>query len=211
MNRSWKKAQWLAAVVLLALVIGQVAAVAAESGYSTGTTSATITFGPVQDARRIVKAVDAQSDVAQATITYYWRPAGTYKYGVNTSAAFAAANATNLYIAANTSLTNGDKIVYVHNNGTCDYLSMIASGATPSMTNIYTSSGITIAATNGDYIYEVQEKGGVEFGYIAGGAVTTSNGTYSVAGDALVATPTDSPLVGVVNGTARCRLQLTVE
>jgi hypothetical protein len=177
----------------------------------TGTTAAAVTFGPVNAARRVVKAVEAQSDVALAAVSYYWKPTGVAKYGVNTIAAFAAANATNLYIAANTSLTNGDYLVYAHADGTCDFLQMIAAGATPSMTNIYVTSGITVAATNGDYLYEVQEKYGVEYGYTAGGTPLQSNATFSAAGDKLVSAPADSPIVIRTTGTARCRVAGTVE
>jgi hypothetical protein len=96
-------------------------------------------------------------------------------------------------------------VVYVHANGTVDYTTISSSA---NATNVTLAAGISVAGAAGDYLYEVTQQGAILLGIPGTGYGT--NETINLAGD-LFATPGDSPLYVVVDGTSNALLQVTID
>jgi len=196
-------------MVLVALALIAAWAIAGLESKYNGTyggaadTAAEVTFGPNQSGPTVVKSIYATTDLVGGMVKLYARPVTLSRFAPTWNA---ASGATNIGITANTSaaLTNGDTCVYVHKNGTCDKLTVLTAGST----NVYFTSGISALGTNGDYLYEVTLQGQILVGK-AGTGVNT-NDVLETSGD-VFATPADSPLYVVVNGTSNTLVHVTAE
>lgn len=198
--RGWILFEMFVLIVLLTAMA--MPAFAQETKYAAGATSAAVTFAPGSLGRTLVKAVAATTDKAGGVVKFYARggaekvlPSATPTNGafvidlVNTGYAF----------------TNGDVVVYVHANGVCDRTTI----ADASLTNVTLTAAITAAGATGDALYELTQQGQMLVGMLGTGVGT--NDVLNVSGDVLFASPMDSPLYVVLDGTAACVLQVTAK
>jgi hypothetical protein len=193
LNRS----TWMVALLCLALAVP---ALALQSKYVTGTSSADLTFGP-RTGGLTVKSVYASTDKEDGAVKFYARG------GAGRVAVLAAAtNGATVITVANSSygLTNGDDVVYWHSNGAVEYDTIDAA----TTTNVTLTSGLSSAGTTSDYIYEITQQGQIVVGY--DGAGEGISDALQTSGD-VFATPGDSPLYVVLDGTAATVLQVTVD
>ncbi len=192
--------QIMAAIALLALVFcGAVKAV--ESKYASGTTSAAVTFGPAGGGRIVVKSVCATCDKEDGAVKFYAR-GGAGKKAITT--AQSAASTTCAVSNASYGFTTNDTVVVVHANGTSEYRTI----STASTTSVVLNSATSAALTTDGFIYEVTQLGQIVVGF--DGAAAGTNDTVAVAGD-VFATPGDSPLYAVLDGTSNAVLQVTAD
>jgi len=198
-NINVKKIRQYAGIAVTVLAIASLA-VAQETKYSVSTTAAdpAVTFGPGQG-KTVVTAVSASSDVANGAIKFYGR---TGKYA---PATVPGASATNVLITnTGIAITNSDKIVYLHKDGTAEYRTIVLGD----LTNIVLSSAITGAGTNGDYVYDL-----VQIGQMVVGDSLTYAGTnaiLNVSGYTVLVTEGDSPLYVSLDGMTNSSLQVTI-
>ncbi len=165
-------------------------ALAGETQYATGSTSAAVTFDPNRAGQTVVKSYSATSDKAASVIKFY----ATTGNRVPVSS---APSSTTVIPVANTGygLTNSDTVVYSHAVGSSVYRTL--TGATT--TNVTLSSAVTATQGASDAIYEVEQIYEVACG------ATSVSGT----GDAIAYTPADSPLYVVVDGTSACKVAVS--
>jgi hypothetical protein len=190
-------------LLMVMAVLGWVAAgiaLAGETKYATGTSSAAVTFGP-QTGQQVVKSLYATSDKEDGAAKFYvWNQVATK------SPATAPTNGQVLLTLNNIGLvlTTNDVVVYSHSTGTAVYRT-ISSSSTGTVT---LSSGLTEAGTTDDRIYELTQGGQIVVGY-DGATVGTADG-LPTAGD-VFATPGGSPLYVLLDATSNAVLQVTVE
>ena len=153
-----------------------------------------------------MKSVYATSDKIDSVVKVYakgsaGKTAPTYNAALNDTT-IAIANAS---FASSAGYTTNDSVVYVHANGTVDYRTVSTANAT----NVVLSSGISVAGASGDYLYEVTQQDQWLVGHYGTG--TGTNDTIDRTGAMLFATPGDSPLYVVLDGTATAVLSVSVE
>ncbi len=172
-----------------------------DGAIGVATSSAAVTFAP-SSGKIVVKSVSAASDKLASQVKFYARPSTVAKYAPLTVPDISA---TVIHLSHTAALTNSDSVVYVHANGTVDYTTISSSA---NATNVTLASGISIAGAAGDYLYKVTQQGAILLGIPGTGYGT--NQTINLAGD-LFATPGDSPLYVVVDGTSNALLQVTID
>lgn len=174
---------------------------AADTKYDTSgnTDAASVVFGP-KPGEQMVSSLITSCDKALGTAKFYGRAGNKYAPAAN-----AASGATNVFIT-NTGIdvTNGDYVVYVHNDGTLDLLTCVAS----SLTNAAFSSGITLVGTNGDYVYDLTQLGQMTLADNSAGPGT--NKLAQITGD-VFAVPGDSPLYVTLESMTNSSLSVTVK
>ena len=172
-------------VMLTALVVVAVSAQAGlQSKYNSGeATGVDVNFGPA-DGPLVVKSILASSSGDTSTyITLYGRTGS----GENLTVA-ATITQTVVYVDnADSQFAGSDIVVISYNDGAVGD-DIVASVTT---TNITLTTGLTQAATVDTRIYEVAAQGKIVIGTTA----------FNESGDALFATPSDSPLRAVMAGT----------
>ncbi len=174
------------------MAIASIAVGAGESKYDTTTNSAAIDFGPNAWGPVVVKSLFASSDSATATVKFY------VKSGDRVTPTVAPALAATVIECVNTdyALTNGDEVIYFHPAADAvDYRAI--SGATAS--NVTLSSGISVAGTLANQIYELTQGGEISLGTTA----------MSEQGDYLFVSATDSPVRIVVDSSTNGSVQAT--
>ena len=184
----------LTSLIALGLTYGALAS-SLETAYDADAyTTSTLLIAPARAGGQIVvKAVSAVSTNAAAAIKYYGRtgsPAASVSNGLS---------ASRVYIA-NTAqvITNSDEVVYLHaSSGVVDYRTVTNTATT----YVELSSAVSEATGDGDKLYEITQIGQVNIGTTA----------YSEAGDAILATPADSPLRVVNSGSGGNTLTVTVQ
>lgn len=192
--------KFLMAVAIVGLVC-VVAALAGETKYASGTTSAAVTFGPGSGVTS-VKTAYCTTDKSGATLKFYARTGKQF----NVNSAYPAAAATNFYVTnGDYDLTNSDTIAYVHKDGTAEFRTI----STASTSNCTLTAGLTYAGTNGDWVVEMSLQGAPGFS-TAGAAAGSTNVYASFEGDSVFDTPGHSPLYGVLDGTSNAVLTVTV-
>lgn len=185
-----KKCGWLMLLVLLCLAVFAVQpAFALDSKLATGSTSAALTFGP-SSGQTVVKSLYADSDKAGSVVKLYARSGNKLIPTAN------ATNGATVIAIAGTTLTTNDVVVYAHANGVLDTTTIV----TATSSNATLAAAITVAGSAGDVLYEVSQQGQISVG----------SNTVSTAGEAVFATPGDSPLYCVLDGTSAAKLQVTV-
>jgi len=151
----------------------------------------------------IVRSVEAQTDKLGATVKFYARPTTLSKIAPGRNH---ASGSTNILLTnTGTIMTGSDIVVYQHADGVCDVRTLVGTCTT---TNIFLDGGgISATGTNGDYIYEVSLQGQI----LAGEYGTGSGTNNTISRQDCFATPGDSPLYILLDGTADCVLMSTVE
>ena len=177
-----------------------------ESQSATGTTSAAVIFAPGIE-RTVVKSIAGFSDLTQPTITFQART-GRMVLNATTN----ASSATNIYfvVGENANITNSDTVVFVHDDGTCDYLTVIASAGVTG-TNMYFTSGLSKAGKVNDRIYEVSDDFLIDIQGQPTNQANTTNALFSYNGAAIYASPGDSPVRVSVTGSTKSRMSATAE
>lgn len=200
-----KKYGWMfkgiAAVVLVMLIciMAPLAFGDLQSKYATGTTSAAVTFGPGGGVS-VVKGLFASSDKLNSVAKIYARSGNKVK----PSSAQSVVGTTILMTNTGYAFTNSDSVVVSHANGTVDYRTV--SSAT--LTSIVVNANTSYALTTEGRVYEVSQQGEMLIGYKP--TATSTNALLNLSGD-LFATPGDSPIYIVVDGTAACKVTATVD
>lgn len=185
------------------LLIGVLTAMAQETKYASGTTSAALTFAPGVS-RTVVDSVYATSDKEDGAVAFYARgSAGKVAPSATPTNGQMVISVANASFDSSAGMTTNDRVVYVHADGTTDYRTISASTAT----SVTLSAGISVAGATGDYLYEVTQQGAIVVGF--DGAAAGTNDTLAASGRVYV-TPADSPLYVVLDGTAACKLMVTV-
>lgn len=191
----------LVGLITIGLIAGAVISQAQETKYATSATAVdpAVTFGP-QIGRTYVTAISASTDTPNGVAKFY------VKSGKYAPTETPGATATNILIT-NTGIvvTNSDKVVYVHANGTVAYRTISLASAT----NVILSSALVVTGASGDYLYEVTQGGQMAVGTSATGPGT--NTVVNVSGDALFVTPADSPLYVTLDSDTNTTLQVTVK
>lgn len=189
----------MAGIVCLMLVLWAAGALAGQTKYAAGTTSAALTFGPATGPLTVL-SVYATCDKENGAVAFYAK-GGAGKKKVTTAPA-----ATNVIAVSNTGLglTTNDRVVYVHSDGTAEYRTV----STASTTSVTLSSAISQAGTASDYVYEVTLQGKIVVGY-DGTAAGTNAGV--VTSGSVFQTGGDSPLYCVLDGTSNAVLQVTAD
>lgn len=184
----------LTSLIAFGLTFGALAA-SLETAYDAdASTTSTVLISPARAGGQIVvKAVSAVSTNAAATIKYYGRtgsPAASVSNGLS---------ASRVYVSnASYAFTNNDEVVFHHAaSGVSDYRTITNSATT----YVELSSAVSEATGDGDKLYELTQIGQVNIGTTA----------YSEAGDAILATPADSPLRVVNGGSGGNTLTVTVQ
>lgn len=186
-------------IFALCFAVAMLLHAASESKYDTDLTAAAVTFGPV-NGRTIVKSVYGTSDLDGATFKLYARTGN--KVAPTTSP---TNGATVIAISnASSTITTNDHVVYVHDNGTLDKTTVSAS----TTSNITLAAAITVAGATGDFVYEVSQQAQLDFS-TTGAAVGTN--VYGKFEGFVFATPGDSPLYVVLDGTSNAVINVTVE
>jgi hypothetical protein len=185
-------------LMIVAVVLMAAAAMAQETKYATSSTGAdpNMTFAP-KFQPQVVKSLQTSCDVALGAVKFYTRTGKYAVTGTNSATVVKIANTTQ-------AVTNGDIVVYVHANGTINK-DTIASCTT---TNVTLSTGISIAWSSGDYLYEVEQSGQIVVADNSAAAGTNKLADFS--GDVFVI-PADSPLYAVMDGATNTCLSITVE
>jgi Tfp pilus assembly protein FimT len=201
--RGFSLADLLTVIVAVAMLAAWISpAMAQETKYAAGTTSATVLFGPGAYGKTVVKSVNASTDKAGGVVKFYARGgAGRVApsaVATNGQAVLSVANAGYTF-------TNGDYVVYAHVDGTTHQTTV--SDATTNTVTL--AAGLTQAGASGDYLYEVTQQGQILVGLLGTGVGT--NDVLNLSGEALFATPSASPLYVVLDGTAACVLQVTAD
>lgn len=186
---------WL--LIALMAIFAVTAAQAQETKYVSGSSSAALTFAPNPFGKVIVKSLFATTDKQGGVVKFYARSAKAVPNAVPTNAA------TVIAFANTAAMTNSDIVCYVHANGTLDQTTI--SSATSS--NVTLTAGITVAGASGDALYKLTQAGQILVGLYGTGAGT--NDVLNVAGD-IFASPGDSPVYLVIDGTSSAVLQATV-
>ena len=184
----------LTSLIAFGLTFGAFAA-SLETAYDADAyTTSTVLISPARAGGQIVvKAVSAVSTNAAATIKYYGRtgsPAASVSNGLS---------ASRVYVSnASYAFTNSDEVVFHHaDSGVSDYRTITNSATT----YVELSSAVSEATGDGDKLYELTQIGQVNIGTTA----------YNESGDAVLATPADSPLRVVNTGTGGNALTITVQ
>lgn len=185
----------IALIVCAALVAGVSFAGSLESKYDADASAVSaVVFGPAANGGQlVVKAMSAVSTGTAATVKYYART------GSKVAPTVAPTNGNTVILVANTDnvLTTNDLVAYVHKGGAVDYTTVSANSAT----SVTLAAGITEDGAEGDYIYELSLQGQRNLGAAA----------VDIAGDAIFATPSDSPLRVLNDGTGGNSLTVTVQ
>lgn len=195
--------------IVLVLGILMSAAIVAMAGskttkYAAGTTSATALFGPNVYGQLTVLSCNATTDKEDGVVKFYARgSAGKTAPTEEEVLSETEINIANASWNAAAGYTTNDMVVYVHANGTCDYRTVSAATAT----NVTLSSGISVAGASGDYLYEVTLQGEIIVGFDGAGVGTND----TINAQNCFATPNDSPLYCVLDGTSNAVLTVTVE
>lgn len=154
---------------------------------ATGTTNATVVFmgKPFQT---VVCSVDATSDLSSSKLTFL--SGGT---GLSVSVAQTNTAATNLIVAANGVITNGNTVVI---QTASDLITNLTVGTIIGGTNITFTSQIGFALAVGDNIYQMTNM------------VTSPVGatTAKLYNEALFFSEPSRPLMVSINGTSACAL-----
>lgn len=175
-------------VLALSLVAG-----AFESKWATTAAGATIanTYGP-SAAGFMVKNLYATSDKAASLVKFYAKGGGE-KLAITTAS---TSGAQVVYCSnADQSFTNSDVVIYKHANGTL-LATTISSVTTGTIT---LATGITLAGTTEDVIYEVTEQN-----RLACGATTVNPASgyiWAVPGDSPLYITLDSGTNGLLSTT----------
>ena len=155
-----------------------------ESKVSTAQTNSPVNFA-ARPGRIIIKNLHAESDKAAGLAKVYAR---TGK-GLTVTSAPASGATTILVANASAQLEDNDLIIYQHSDGTVDYSTVASTNTTVS---IVLNDAISQAGTAKDRVYELSQQGQFDVGAA----------TVTYTGEALFATPNDSPLrVLVDSGT----------
>ena len=187
-------------VLSIALIAG--ASNAQETKYDTGTVSAAVSFGPVPG-KRTVTAVYALTDTNANAAVSFWARGGAGRVGTTANA---TNTATQIFVSnTGNALTTNETVVYVHFNGTLDTTTISAN----TTSNITLAAGITVAGTNGDYVYEVTKQG--EYGFDVTGAVNGQTNKYGATTGKVFVSPGDSPVYCELNGASKCVLTVTAD
>jgi len=172
--------------VILALAVPMMSSNAGnwESKVSTAQTNSSVNFA-ARDGRLVIKSLHAESDKVAGVAKIYGR-SGT----VNTVTTAPASGATTISVAnVSAQYVANDLIIYQHSDGTVDYTTVASTNAA---TAIVLNAAISQAGTAKDKIYELAQLGQYDVGAA----------TVSYIGEAIFATPNDSPLrVLVDSGT----------
>jgi hypothetical protein len=176
------------------------AAMAGETKFATGTSSAALTFA-AGNGQTKVGGLYATSDKEDAAVKFYsWNQVATL---MPTTAP--ASGATTVAVAnASYALTNDDVVVYQHVTGTAVYRSISSATATTVVLN----AALTEAGSTSDRIFELTQGGQITVGY-DGTTVGASDGL--AVGGTVYTTPGGSPLYMVLDGTSNAVLQATID
>ena len=181
-----------------ALVCGNSFAGDTKFATSSSAAAAAVTSGP-QPGKIVVKSISTSCDVALGLVKFYTR-AGKYAPSI------VPTNGQTVIALSNPSLalTNGDRVVYAHANGTLDTTTL--SAATTS--NVTLSAGISSAGVAGDFLYDMQLSGKIVAA--DNSAAVGTNKLLNMAGEVFV-TPGDSPLYVTLDSATNSVLQVTAD
>jgi type II secretory pathway pseudopilin PulG len=186
----------LIVIAIVAMVtVACLPALAGETKYATGTTSAAVVLGaPGQ--RETVRSIYSTTDKAGGVVKLY-------AWNANAAIAPSAAPAaTNLIACVNATLTTNDLAVYVHADGTMDYRTVSAA----STTNVTLNTAISKAGSTSDRMYELAQ--GAQFGFDTSGAGVGTNKYGAFAGTLFVGL---APIRVVQDGTSNCVVNVTID
>lgn len=183
------------AITALVAVAGVSFAAALQSKYDAdANTTSSVVFGPAGNGGQlVVKSVSAVSTGTSATVKFYVRTGSKLAPTAN------ATNGAQVIYISNTGnvITTNDLVAYVHADGSVDYTTASANTAS----NVTLAAGISSAGASGDYLYELA----------LGGQRNLGAAAVDITGDAVFATPTDSPLRVLNDGTGGNSLTVTVQ
>ena len=186
--------------IVCIMVLAPATLLAGESKYATHATAAALTFGP-QTGQTVVKCVCATTDKEDGAVKFYdWNEVATV------SPTTAPTNLQTVIPISNSAYTytTNDTCVYEFASGAVLYRTI--SAATTS--NVTINTALNAAGSTTDRLYELSQGGQIVVGF--DGANSGTNDSINVAGDVYI-TPGGSPLYVVLDGTAACTLQVTVE
>lgn len=191
-------------LMVMALALMVVAAMAQESKYSavvTGIgTDPAVTFSP-KNGQQMVSSLQTSCDVPLGAVKFYTRAGKYLVTGTNSATEILI---TNPSASGGFVVTNSDKIVYCHANGTVDYDTVSSC----SSTSVTMTTGYSIAWATGDYLYEVSQKHQIVVADSTAGVGT--NKTANFQGD-IFAVPGDSPVYITLDNSTNGCLSVTVK
>lgn len=138
----------LMVVCMIFVVMFSVSAMAGESKTASGTTNAAVVFGP-SSAPLTITSIYTTTDLLTSTLKVFsWN-----QVKASSPSNVVADIVTNVVLLSNPSFayTNGDTVVYTHDDGTLDY--RVVSTATTS--NLTLSANLSQVGSTADRIYEI--------------------------------------------------------
>jgi hypothetical protein len=164
-----------------------------------------VNFAPGRS-QTIVKSIYAVSDSATGTLTPYVKgSSGKTALTATPTNNQSVISVLNTSYTAAAGLTTNDLVMYVHSDGTCDYRTISAAASN----SVTLSSGISLAGTASDYIYELVAQTPLNVAFAGAGPGT--NDVLNMSGEAVYASPGNSPVRFVLTGSATTNLTVTVD
>jgi hypothetical protein len=195
-----KKLKMLGFVLMAVMtIIGIVwAADDTSSKYASGTTSGIILFDSIPNNGWSVKAVNADSDLATAKVTFQGRLLNT---PVAKTTSNALSTATIIQLSSTTGISTNDLLYFkptaIPGSG------FVVTAALVTATSVTLQSpGLVTNTLSGDFVCEIGTLAAIPTG-------PTNTSPLNLDGEALVQTQGNSPLRAVVNGTASCEVSVS--
>ena len=187
---------------MCAMAVGAFARPETKSQATVNGTEVAVNFGP-RRGQTVVKSIFGTTDLLDAKVSFF-----TVGGAGSRPVLEDATNGATLITLLNTgnAMATGDLVMVKHDDGSLDYRTVW----TNTLTNITLATGISSALTEAgdDRVYEMVANGQIVVGFFGTGVGT--NDTIKAAGEALYATPGDSPLRATLNGTTNISLTVTV-
>ena len=178
------------AAVLTAAVVGGIGVFAAETKYNAHATLSNVNF-PAKDTGYTVTAIIGESDKAASNVIIYGRTGSP----VAIPSAQLTSITTVLVSNASSQLASNDTVIIQWADGTTQYNTCGGTTATNTILGTATSAALTV----NDKIYEI-----TTIGKVTGGATS-----FSVIGNDVFQTKTDSPLRVTVDSGTNAFLSVT--